>query len=122
MKNIKVLGPGCANCKTTVRLIDEVAKEFGAEVQLEKVEEITFDFTTEMSSSLNALPAQVLDPKEELIHHRLFREHCYVTEDGIHIKDLRVIANRNNIKDKLTEETSSKLWGWFDLNGYRYRP
>ncbi len=40
MKNIKVLGPGCANCKTTVRLIDEVAKEFGAEVQLEKVEEI----------------------------------------------------------------------------------
>ena len=40
MKNIKVLGPGCANCKTTVRLIDEAAKEFGAEVQLEKVEEI----------------------------------------------------------------------------------
>lgn len=40
MKNIKVLGPGCANCKTTVRLIDEVAKEFGAEVHLEKVEEI----------------------------------------------------------------------------------
>lgn len=40
MKNIKVLGPGCANCKTTVRLIDEVAKEFGAEIQLEKVEEI----------------------------------------------------------------------------------
>lgn len=40
MKNIKVLGPGCANCKTTARLIDEVAKEFGAEVDLEKVEDI----------------------------------------------------------------------------------
>lgn len=40
MKNIKVLGPGCANCKTTVRLIDEVAKEYGAEIQLEKVEDI----------------------------------------------------------------------------------
>ena len=40
MKNIKVLGPGCANCKTTVRLIDEAAKEFGAEVHLEKVDEI----------------------------------------------------------------------------------
>ncbi len=40
MKNIKVLGPGCANCKTTVRLIDEVAKEFGSEIELEKVEDI----------------------------------------------------------------------------------
>ena len=40
MKNIKVLGTGCANCKTTVRLIDEIAKENGVEIQLEKVEEI----------------------------------------------------------------------------------
>lgn len=38
MKNIKVLGSGCSNCKTTVRLIDEVAKECGVEIQLEKVE------------------------------------------------------------------------------------
>jgi small redox-active disulfide protein 2 len=40
MKNIKVLGSGCANCRTTVRLIDEMAKECGAEIHLEKVEEI----------------------------------------------------------------------------------
>ncbi len=40
MKNIKVLGSGCANCKTTARLIEEVAKEYNAEIQLEKVEEI----------------------------------------------------------------------------------
>lgn len=40
MKNIKVLGSGCANCKTTIRLIDEVAQEFGAEIQLEKVGDI----------------------------------------------------------------------------------
>lgn len=38
MKNIKVLGSGCANCKTTIRLIDDTAKALGVEVQLEKVE------------------------------------------------------------------------------------
>jgi small redox-active disulfide protein 2 len=40
MKDIKVLGPGCANCKNTARLIDEVAKEYGVEIQLEKLESI----------------------------------------------------------------------------------
>lgn len=40
MKNIKVLGTGCANCKTTLKLIDEVAKAKGVAVQLEKVENI----------------------------------------------------------------------------------
>jgi hypothetical protein len=37
---IKVLGTGCANCKTTLKLIEEVAAEKGAAVQLEKVEDI----------------------------------------------------------------------------------
>lgn len=36
-----------------------------------------------------------IDPKGKLIHHRLFRDHCFVTDEGIHIKDLRIIANRN---------------------------
>lgn len=36
---IKVLGPGCAKCKTTVDLIDRVAKEAGKDVALEKVED-----------------------------------------------------------------------------------
>jgi small redox-active disulfide protein 2 len=40
MKDIKVLGTGCANCKTTVKLIEEVAAEKGVAVQLEKVEDI----------------------------------------------------------------------------------
>jgi small redox-active disulfide protein 2 len=40
MKNIKVLGSGCANCKTTMKLIEEAAKEKGVEIQLEKVEEM----------------------------------------------------------------------------------
>lgn len=40
MKNVKVLGPGCANCKRAYNLIDEVAKAKGAEVQLEKLEDM----------------------------------------------------------------------------------
>ncbi len=40
MKNIKVLGTGCANCKTTLKLIEDMAAATGVAVQLEKVEEI----------------------------------------------------------------------------------
>jgi len=40
MKNIKVLGTGCANCKTTVELINKVAEEKGVNIELEKIEDI----------------------------------------------------------------------------------
>jgi len=40
MKNIKVLGTGCANCKATLKLIEETASAKGIEVELEKVEDI----------------------------------------------------------------------------------
>ena len=40
MKNIKVLGSGCANCKRTLALIEETARSHGVEVELEKVEDI----------------------------------------------------------------------------------
>ncbi|MFN3545442.1 MAG: thioredoxin family protein [Thiobacillus sp.] len=38
--NIKVLGTGCANCKTTLKLIEDIAAEKGAKVELEKIEDI----------------------------------------------------------------------------------
>jgi small redox-active disulfide protein 2 len=38
--DIKVLGTGCANCKNTVALIEQAAKEKGVSIQLEKVEEL----------------------------------------------------------------------------------
>ena len=47
-------------------IIYDLKRKYGLFYDLEKVEEITFDFTAEMSPALNALPAQVLDPKEEL--------------------------------------------------------
>lgn len=40
MKNIKVLGSGCANCKNTLKLIEEAANAKGVKVELEKVEDI----------------------------------------------------------------------------------
>jgi small redox-active disulfide protein 2 len=40
MKNVKILGIGCANCKKTVNLVEEVAHAKGVEIQLEKVEQI----------------------------------------------------------------------------------
>lgn len=40
MKNVKVLGSGCANCKTTFKLIEDVAQEIGAAVEIEKVEDM----------------------------------------------------------------------------------
>ena len=40
MKDIKVLGTGCANCRTTVSLIEQVAEAKGVAITLQKVEEL----------------------------------------------------------------------------------
>ncbi len=40
MKHIKVLGTGCANCRATVKLIEETAAARGVAIELEKVENI----------------------------------------------------------------------------------
>ncbi len=59
MKNIKVLGPGCANCKNTLKLIEEVVKAKGIEVQLEKVE----DLQQIMTHGVMSTPGVVIDGK-----------------------------------------------------------
>lgn len=59
MKSIKVLGTGCANCKTTLKLIEDVAKEKGTEIQLEKVEQLQ-DI---MSYGVMSTPGVVVDGK-----------------------------------------------------------
>lgn len=40
MKEIKVLGTGCSKCRNTVELIEEVARAAGADIHIEKVEEM----------------------------------------------------------------------------------
>jgi small redox-active disulfide protein 2 len=59
MKNIKVLGPGCANCKTTAQLITAVAEEQGIAIELEKIEELR----EIMSFGILATPGVVVDGK-----------------------------------------------------------
>jgi CTD small phosphatase-like protein 2 len=36
-----------------------------------------------------------LDPEKKLINHRIFRDSCVIADDGLHIKDLRILGNRN---------------------------
>ncbi|HAF44815.1 MAG TPA: thioredoxin family protein [Gallionellaceae bacterium] len=59
MKSIKVLGTGCANCKTTMKLIEDVAKEKGVEILLEKVEQLQ-DI---MAYGVMSTPGVVVDGK-----------------------------------------------------------
>jgi small redox-active disulfide protein 2 len=40
MKHIKVLGTGCANCRATVKVIEEAAAARGVPVEVEKVENL----------------------------------------------------------------------------------
>lgn len=57
MKEFKVLGTGCANCKNTVKLIEDVAREKGVEIALEKVE----DIQKIMTYNIMATPGVVID-------------------------------------------------------------
>ena len=56
---IKVLGTGCANCKTTFKLIEDMAKEKGMAVELEKVE----DLPSIMGYGVMSTPGVVVDGK-----------------------------------------------------------
>ena len=57
MKNIKILGTGCANCKNTYALVETVAREKGAAVAMEKVE----DLPAIMGYGVMSTPGVVID-------------------------------------------------------------
>jgi len=59
MKSVKVLGTGCANCRNTIKLIEEVAKAAGVAIQIEKVEALP----EIMSYGIMATPGVVIDGK-----------------------------------------------------------
>ena len=59
MKDIKVLGTGCANCKSTIALIEQVAQAKGVAVSLQKIEELK-DI---MSYGVMSTPGVVIDGK-----------------------------------------------------------
>lgn len=62
MKNIKVLGSGCAKCTKTAELIEQRAAELGVEVCVVK----ETDPQTIMAYGVMSTPAVVVD--EQLVH------------------------------------------------------
>ena len=59
MKQVKILGTGCANCKATVKVVEEVAQKKGVDITLEKVE----DIQKIMTYKVMATPAVVIDDR-----------------------------------------------------------
>ena len=57
MKDVKILGTGCANCKNTLALVEQVAKEKGVAIKLEKVE----DLPAIMGYGVMSTPGVVID-------------------------------------------------------------
>ncbi|WP_198314768.1 MULTISPECIES: thioredoxin family protein [unclassified Acidovorax] len=57
--DIKVLGTGCANCKNTIALIDQVSQSHGVSVTLQKVE----DLRDIMGYGIMSTPGVVIDGK-----------------------------------------------------------
>jgi CTD small phosphatase-like protein 2 len=56
-----------------------------------------------------------LDPDHSLIHHRLYRENCIVV-DNVHIKDLRIFANRR-LQDIILVDNAAYSFGYQLDNG-----
>lgn len=57
MKTIKVLGTGCAKCKTTVQLVNDVIAKNNIDATVEKVE----DIQKIMEYNIMSTPAVVVD-------------------------------------------------------------
>jgi len=60
---IKVLGPGCAKCKETEKLVREVVNEVGVAAAVEKVS----DFQQIASYGVFSTPAVVIDGEVKVV-------------------------------------------------------
>ena len=58
-REVKVLGPGCAKCKSTYNVVEKAIKAAGADMQVTKVE----DIEEIMHYNVMATPAIVVDGK-----------------------------------------------------------
>lgn len=57
----------------------------------------------------------ILDPTGEFVSHRLFREHCFQSKQGVYVKDLRVINRR--LEDILLVDNALYSYGLQLTNG-----
>ena len=76
-KNIKVLGPGCAKCKTTYNNVLEALKQLGIEADVTKIEDI-----------------------EEMMKYNVLTTPVLMIDDVIKVKGR--VADINEIKTLLT--------------------
>ncbi|MDO5421142.1 MAG: thioredoxin family protein [Bacteroides sp.] len=65
MKEVKILGPGCAKCKATYQVIQKVINENNLDVKLTKIE----DITAIMSYNVMGTPAVVMDEMVKIKGH-----------------------------------------------------
>ena len=56
-----------------------------------------------------------LDPKQQLFSFRFFREHCYPTEKGFFIKDLRILNRAPN--SVVLVDNAAYSYGFQPFNG-----
>lgn len=59
MREVKVLGPGCARCKTLVEIVKQAAAQTGVAIELEKVE----DMAAIVGYGVMGTPGLVIDGK-----------------------------------------------------------
>ena len=72
-------------------------------------------FTASHQSYADAV-LDFIDPNRELIQTRMYRDNCVETEEGIFIKDLRVIKNRE-MKDLVLVDNAAYSFGYQVENG-----
>jgi len=77
-------------------------------------------FTASHSCYANVI-LDYLDPNNEWIHHRLYREHCTQTRQGVNVKDLRIIKDRN-LSDMVLVDNSANSFGYQVSNGIPVAP
>jgi len=87
---------------------------------VEALEELSKHFEIVVFTASHSCYANVvldhLDPENKYIHHRLFRESCVTTPEGLYIKDLRIFANRN-LKDLVIVDNAMYSFGYQVENG-----
>ena len=62
MIHVKILGTGCANCKSTQKIVEDVIAARGLQAQVEKVE----DIASIMRYGVMSTPGVVVD--EKVVH------------------------------------------------------
>lgn len=58
-----------------------------------------------------------LDPENLYIDHRLYREQCITTDEGVHIKNLRILEKYRNLKDIVLVDNAAYSFGYQLTNG-----